>query len=170
MLEQSQSSYGMIPNLHGVMAESPQLLEAYKRLGSLFSQSSLSTTEQHIVWLTLNVYHGCHYCVPAHTLLAKNDKVDDAIIDALRNNQPLADARYEALRQFTLALADQRGQVSDAVVQTFLDAGFTKANVLDVLLGLSHKVLSNYTNHLADTPVDAPFAAFSWQPAAVAAE
>lgn len=164
MLEASQKSYGMIPNLHAVLAESPETYEAYQTLNKLFSSSSLSVEERHVVWLTINVENQCHYCVPAHTFLAKKDDVGDDIIDALREDRELPDERLEALRQFTKAMTVKRGFVDEAEIDAFLDAGFTKRNVFDVILGLSHKVISNYTNHVAETPVDAPFAKFGWNP------
>jgi len=163
LLQASKKAYGMIPNLHGVFAESPQILEAYQTLQTLFSNSSLSTTERHVVWLTINVYHRCHYCVPAHTFLALRDKVPEDVVDAIREERPIADTRLEALRQFALTLTVQRGEVDADQVEAFLKAGFTKRNIFDVLLGLSHKVLSNYANHLAQTPVDGPFAKFAWR-------
>ena len=92
-------------------------------------------------------------------------KVDDAIIDALRNETPLPNARLEALRDFTLSIVRDRGQVEDAKVQAFLDAGFTKRNILEVILGYSQKIMSNYTNHLADTPLDSVFEKFAWEKA-----
>lgn len=165
LLEKSQKAYNMIPNLHGAFAESPQLLEAYQVVGDLFGESSLSAVERNVVWLAINVEHNCHYCVPAHSAIAKSQGVDDETIEALRNAAPLADKKLEALRAFTLKMVRQRGAVSDADVQAFLDAGHTKQNVFDVLLGISHKVMSNYANHLAKTPVDEPFQKFAWTPA-----
>jgi len=162
LLENSLKGFGMIPNLHAVMAESPQTLEAYQTLHSLFQASSLSPVERHVVWLTINVEHACHYCVPAHTGLAHMDKVAPEIIDALREARPLTDPRLEALRTFTLSALRNRGRVDDAQVNAFLEAGFTRAAVLDVVLGLAQKVLSNYVNHFADTPVDTAFAKFGW--------
>ena len=164
LLAGSQKAFGMIPNLHGLMAESPQLLEAYQALSRIFSETSLSTVEQNVVWLAINVEHKCHYCVPAHTGIAKSQGVDDATIEALRNATPLADPKLEALRDFTLKVVRQRGEVSDADVEAFLAAGFTKQNILDVIVGVAHKVMSNYTNHLGHTAVDAPFQAFAWEP------
>ncbi len=163
LLEDSKKSFGMVPNLHAVFAESPQALEAYKTLTKLFSQSSLTTTERHLVWLTINVENKCHYCVPAHTMLAKNDKVDDAIIEAARNDQPVADAKLEALRQFTKKMVVNRGFLPEEEVQAFLDAGYTNKTILDIILGMAHKTLSNYTNHMAHTPVDEPFKQFAWE-------
>ena len=89
-------------------------------------------------------------------------KVDDAINEALRNETPLPDARLEALRTFTLKLIRQHGVMSDEDMQAFFDAGFSQRNVLEVILGYSQKIMSNYTNHVAHTPVDAPFEAFAW--------
>lgn len=164
LLENSQKAFGMVPNLHAVMAESPQLLEAYQRVHELFQNSSFNAEELTVVWQTVNVENNCHYCVPAHTGIAKSMKVDDAIIDALRDQTPLPDARLEALRTFTLKLVRQHGAMSDEDIQTFLDAGFTQRHVLDVILGYSQKVMSNFTNHVAHTEVDAPFQKFAWSP------
>ena len=145
MLDGSMKQFGMIPGLHATMAEAPGLLA--------------------VVWQTVNVENACHYCVPAHTGIAKGMKVDDAITDALRNETPLPNAHLEALRSFTLSVVRNRGNVDDAAVQAFLDAGFTKRQILEVVLGVAQKVMSNYTNHLAQTPVDAPFQKFEWHKA-----
>ncbi|MEM6723327.1 MAG: carboxymuconolactone decarboxylase family protein [Bacteroidota bacterium] len=163
LLENSLKSYGMVPNLHGALAESPQILEAYKVIAGLFTKSSLSAEERHVVWMSINVDNQCHYCVPAHTAIAKMDKVGDEILNAIRDETPIPNTRLEALRTFTLQLKHQQGRLNDEQLQTFLDAGFTKANVFDVLLGLAHKTISNYTNHFVNTPVDQPFQAFAWE-------
>ena len=162
LLESSAKAFGRIPNLHAVMAESPEHLEAYKTLHALFERTSLSKVERNIVWMTINVENACHYCVPAHTAIALMQGVDADVVEALRAGTPLRDARLEALRQFTLALVRQRGRLEDAQVAQFLGAGFTQRQILDVLLGLAQKTMSNYANHLADTPVDAAFAQFEW--------
>jgi alkylhydroperoxidase family enzyme len=163
LLEESQSAYGMIPGLHAVMAESPAMFEAYQKVYELFTNSSLDKDELTTVWQTINVANECHYCVPAHTGIAKSMGVDDAITETLRNNTPLLSAKLEALRDFTLSVVRDRGHVDDAKVQAFLDAGFTKQNILEVILGYSQKIMSNYTNHLAKTPVDDMFQKFEWK-------
>lgn len=163
LLAESERAYGSIPGLHAVLAEAPGLLEAYQTLHALFSRSSFDADEITVVWQTINVEHACHYCVPAHTAIAKMMKVDDAITDALRDETPLPSERLEALRTFTLAVVRERGHVSPSEVDAFLGAGFTRRQVLEVILGLAQKVISNYTNHLAETPVDPPFQKFAWQ-------
>jgi alkylhydroperoxidase family enzyme len=165
LLDTSIKAFGMIPALHAVMAEAPGLLEGYQQLHQLFLDSSFDDEETTVVWQTINVEHACHYCVPAHTGIAKSMEVDDAITDALRNETPLPTDRLEALRDFTLAVVRGRGNVDDSAVQAFLDAGFTKRQILEVILGTAQKVMSNYTNHLADTPVDKPFKKFEWHKA-----
>jgi alkylhydroperoxidase family enzyme len=162
LLENSVKGFGMIPNLHAVMAEAPGLLDAYQHLHALFLDTSFTADEQTVVWQSINVEHGCHYCVPAHTAIAKQMQVDDAVTDALRNETPLPSDRLEALRDFTLSVVRQRGEVSDDAIKTFFDAGYTRRQLLEVVLGVSQKVMSNYVNHLAETPVDKPFQQFEW--------
>lgn len=162
-LEDSKRAFGRVPGLHGVMAEAPALLDGYKHLHSLFqNNTSFDKDEITVVWQTINVEHACHYCVPAHTGIAKAMKVDDAISTALRDETPLPNARLEALRGFTLAVVRARGNVTEAQVDAFLQAGFSKRQILEVILAVAQKVMSNYTNHIAATPVDAPMQAFAW--------
>lgn len=163
LLANSKKAFGRIPGLHAVMAEAPGLLEAYNTVHQLFANSSFDEDELTVVWQSVNVEHACHYCVPAHTGIAKVMGVSDDISDALRNEAPLPNPRLEALRSFTLSVVRGRGNVDDIAVQAFLDAGFTRRQILEVILGVSQKVMSNYTNHFAETPVDVPMRKFAWQ-------
>ncbi|WP_143730010.1 carboxymuconolactone decarboxylase family protein [Microbulbifer sp. GL-2] len=160
LLQKSIKAFGSIPNLHGVMAESPQALAAYQDLHQLFIDSAFNAEEMTVVWQTINVEHNCHYCVPAHSAIAKAMKVDDAINEALRNKTPLPTEKLEVLRETTLAIVRERGVVSDEVLERFYGAGYNRQNMLDIIVGVAQKVMSNYINHLADTPVDAQFASF----------
>lgn len=162
LLENSQKAYGMIPGLHGVLAGSPGLLNAYQTLHELFVASSFNEEELTVVWQTINVEHECHYCVPAHTAIAGMMKVDNDITEALRNRTPLANSKLETLRNMTLSMVRNRGNVSQEDLTAFYAAGYGEQQVLDIILGLSQKVISNYTNHIAKTPVDVPFQQFAW--------
>lgn len=164
-LSQAQSAFGFVPNLIGVMAESPALAKAYLSISGLFDQTSLSPTERQTVLLTVSHENSCGYCMAAHTTVAQMSRVPQDIVEALRTGQELPDARLEALRRFTLAVVRERGWVDEAEVQSFLAAGFSKENVFDVVLGVGMKTLSNYTNHIADTPIDAAFAPQEWRKA-----
>ncbi|WP_417247873.1 carboxymuconolactone decarboxylase family protein [Celeribacter sp.] len=165
LIQKSQAAFGRLPGLHAVMARAPALLEGYQVLHRLFAENtSFDADEKTVVWQAINVYHECHYCVPAHTGIAKAMKVDDAISDALRDETPLPTPKLEALRTFTLAMAESRGNPTEAELEAFYAAGYGEEQVLEVVLGLAQKLMSNYTNHLADTPVDAPMQKFAWTP------
>ncbi len=164
LLQQTQSSFGFIPNIIGVMATSPAVTEAYLVISSIFSKSSLTATEQQIVLLTVSYYHECRYCMAAHTVIADMQKVNYDVIKAIRDNQPIKDIKLEALRQFTVILIEKRGSASETDVQIFLDAGYETKHILDILIGIAQKTISNFTNHLAKTPLDSAFTEVAWKP------
>lgn len=162
LLQKSLDTYGFIPNLHGVMAEAPALLEAYQTIGGLWAKTELSVLERQIVLMTINRVNECHYCMAAHSMIATMEKMPADILDALRAGSALADPKLEALRRFTETMVETRGWANDAAVQALLDAGYAKATVLEIVLGISYKVMSNYVNHLAETALDTPFQAHKW--------
>lgn len=163
LLEKSQKAFGRLPGLHKVLAESPQAYEAYQLLHKLFQETDFDAEELTVVWQAINVEHACHYCVPAHTGIAKMMKVSDEITEALRNETPLPSAKLEALRTFTVQMVRARGNVTEAQVDAFFAAGYGHRAVLDVILGIAQKTMSNYTNHLANTPVDEVFQPLKWE-------
>lgn len=162
-LENSLKSFGMIPNLHGALASAPVVLEAYQKLHELFSNSSFDAEELTVVWQSINVEHECHYCVPAHTGIAHMMKVDSAITEALRNGEALPTKKLQILQDTTLSIIRNRGRISDSELEAFYAAGYQEQQVLEILLGLAQKTISNYTNHIANTPVDLPFQKFAWK-------
>lgn len=152
LLEKSRKEWGFIPTLHGILAESAPTLEAYQTLFALGQRSSLSPAEQQVVYIAVSAMHGCEYCVAGHTYLGRMSKLDEAALQALRSGTVIPVARLQALRLFAEAVVRERGHVGDAGVATFLAAGFTKAQVLEVVLIVSCKTISNYVNHIAHTP------------------
>ncbi len=165
LLEAAHAKYGFVPNLLGEMAEAPSLLKAYLTVGEALEASSLTAQEQQVVILTVSYLNECSYCMTAHSAVAKMVGLLDDEIDALREGQPMSDAKLEALRTFTGILVEKRGWASDEDIAAFLTAGYTRAQVLEVILGIAFKTMSNFTNHIADTPIDIQFAAFTWEPA-----
>lgn len=171
LLEKSVDAFGRVPNLHGVMATSPALLDAYQHLHALAVEHTAFTPEERtVVWMTVNVANECHYCVPAHTAIARTEDIDEAIISALRDETPLPSERLEALRRFALALRDTHGRPSAGAIADFRSAGFGERAMLDVIMIFAQKVMSNYTNAVFQTPVDAGFQKFDWAPPRMAAE
>lgn len=163
LLEESVKAFGMLPGLHGVLASSPEALEGYKKLHELFQNSSFNAEELTVVWQTINVEHECHYCVPAHTGIAHMMKVNPELTEALRNTTAMPTEKLQVLHDFTLKIVRNRGNVSQEDLNSFYEAGYSERQVLDIILGLSQKVISNYTNHIANTPVDEAFQKFAWE-------
>ncbi len=163
LLDGASKQYGMVPNLYAKMAEAPTLLQAYLQVAELFSKCSLSATEQQVVLLTVSRVNGCDYCVSVHSALADMTGVPTEVTNAVRDNSPLSDDRLEALRQFTARLVEARGWLDEADTQAFLAAGYTPANIMEVILGVGQKTLSNYTNHIAGTELDAAFSGRAWK-------
>jgi alkylhydroperoxidase family enzyme len=163
LLAESQKAFGRLPGLHKVLAESPQAYEGYQVLHKLFTETDFDAEELTVVWQSINVENECHYCVPAHTGIAKMMKVSDEISDALRNETALPTPKLEALRTFTVKMVRSRGNVTEAEMKTFFDAGYSHRAVLDVILGMAQKTISNYVNHVAETPVDEVFQPLAWR-------
>jgi uncharacterized peroxidase-related enzyme len=162
LLEKSAQAYGSVPNLHAVMAESPAMLGAYQAIAEIFETTNLSDTERQIILMTNNRLNGCEYCMAAHTSIMQMKKVPEDVITALRENTPIGDPKLEALRRFAEQVNLTRGWPEQADVDAFLEAGYTKRTILEVIVGTSLKVLSNYTNHIAQTPLDAAFSKNAW--------
>jgi len=163
LMQDSLKSFGMLPNLHKVLAEAPATYEIYNAAFSAFMKdTSLEPIEQQVVFMTANFENNCHYCVPGHTWMMKSAKMPDAVIEALREGSEIPDTRLQALHDFTKALLDQRGHIGDAKLEAFLSAGFSKRQALEVLTGLASKLISNFTNALAHTEVDAAMKPYDW--------
>lgn len=169
IIEGIKKTMGFLPNLLATMAESPAMLESYMTLARIFDKTNLSETERQIILMTNNRLNGCIYCMAAHTTISQMKGVPEGVVTALRENTPIADARLEALRVFAEVINTSRGWPEESDIQAFLAAGYSEEHVLDVILGTSLKVLSNYTNHVAATPLDEAFAKNEWSaPQAIA--
>ena len=105
----------------------------------------------------------CSYCVAGHTAFAKMQNVSNDIIEAIRSNQPIDDRELEALNQFTRSIVRSRGMISEQDLRQFLNAGYTPAHVLDVILGICVKTFSNLANNVIGIPLDDEFTAHTWQ-------
>lgn len=167
LLEGTRKAFGFVPNLIGILAEAPATAEAYLTLGKILEKTSFSPVEQQVVLIATSVHNGCSYCVAAHSVVADGLKAPVCVVDALRSDTTLPDAKLEALRQYTVAVIRTRGFLEDGDLDQFLAAGYTKAQALEVLVGIAMKTISNYANHVADTLLDAQFAGRAWDGSAV---
>ncbi|KZX75437.1 carboxymuconolactone decarboxylase [Oleiphilus sp. HI0009] len=163
LMEASLKGFGMIPNLHKILAEAPATYEAYNTVFNLFMKNTtLSPIEQQVVFMTANFENNCHYCVPGHTWMMHSAKMPEEVIEALREGTEIPDAKLQALHDYAKALLDKRGHIGDEKLQDFIEAGYTKRQALEVLTGLSAKLISNFTNALAHTEPDDAFKKYAW--------
>lgn len=159
-----KGSMGFIPNLLGTMAEAPSALKAYVQLLGLVAATSLSAQEQRLLTLAISTENDCGYCVAAEGMLAhKVAKVPLEQIEAVRESRSLDDPKLSAFVNFAREVVSSRGHPSEDITSAFLAAGYTQANILEVVLGATIKTLSNYTNHIAKTPIDAAFVDYAPQ-------
>jgi uncharacterized peroxidase-related enzyme len=163
LLEGARKKFGFVPNLLGVLASSPAALRAYLSVSDALADSRLTAAEQQIVAIAVSAENGCGYCVAAHSAMAAMAKAPGQAVHAARSGDVATDARLEALRRFATVVVETRGRPETDEVSRFLVAGFDGGQILDVLTIVAMKTLSNYTNHLAETPLDESFAAQRWE-------
>ena len=171
VLESTLTTLRFIPNMYAVMANSPGLLETYAAGYNLFrEESGFSPAEQEVVLLTISRENGCEYCVAAHSFLADAvSKVPPAVTEAIRTGGEIGDARLAALSRFTSTMVADRGLPTRRGVQAFLAAGYTERQILEIVLAIAVKTLSNYANHIFHTQLDPVFASKVWNESALAA-
>ena len=151
------------PNgFYSVLAESPEALLGYNALNRAFSETTFTNEEKTVVWQTINVENQCRFCVPAHTKMAKMMNVKEEINNALRNATKLDNTKLEALREFTLVLLRKKGHASSKEIENFLEVGYTRQNILEIILALAEKTISNYVNHLAKPKLDPQYEKYAW--------
>lgn len=155
---------GFVPNVFAIMGNAPSALIGFAEVTKQFGATTLSATEREIVHIATSVENGCGYCVAGHTAFAKTQKVDEVVIDAVRVGGKIGDAKLDALHDFCRALVTSRGHVSGAEVEAFFDAGYTKDQLLEVILGIGEKTISNLASVALDIPVDELFKPFTWTP------
>lgn len=161
-LDATAKKYGFVPNLYGVLAESPTAVQAYAGINKALEQSALTPVEQQVVTLTVSATNGCAYCMGAHSTVAQMVHMPEQILAELRDQRDLSDAKLNALRLLVVSIVHHRGWVPEADLKQFSAAGYAERQLLDVLTIVALKTLSNYVNHIAHTPLDSQFAAQAW--------
>ncbi|HFB54451.1 MAG TPA: carboxymuconolactone decarboxylase family protein [Hellea balneolensis] len=164
ILENTQKTLGFVPNMYSYFANSPALLKSYTDTYTLFrNNTDFNGVEQEVVFLTISRENACHYCMAAHSFVADNmTHVPTEVTEAIRDNTPLPDAKLNALSELTKAIVVKRGNIDKTDVENFTSAGYTETQILDVIVALSAKIISNYTNHIFHTPIDDVFAGRAW--------
>jgi uncharacterized peroxidase-related enzyme len=172
-VSKAEKANGFIPNLIGLLANAPVALETYQTVSGINARSGLSLAEREAVQITAAATHGCGFCVAGHTAVAyKKAGLNEDVVNALRANAKVPDAKLNAVADFTRAVIRSRGAVADAELAAFKAAGFNDANALEVVLGVSLATLCNFANNLGKPDLNPQLQPYAWNgaPTAVAAE
>lgn len=162
-LAEVEKALGFVPNLFGVLAESPAALQGYLELSAALDRGTLTPTERELVNIVVSVENRCEYCVAAHSTLAGLQKIAPELVAAARAGATLPDRRLNALVGLTRELVRLRGFVSESAIATFVGAGYTQAQLLEVAGRVGLKTFANLANNVAQTPLDEAFEPRRWQ-------
>ncbi len=162
LLEQVQKTLGFIPNLYATFAESPAVLEGYLALSANLDKGALSGVERQLAEIAVSTENQCTYCVAAHSTIAWMFKARPEIVTAVRTGAPVPDAKIDALVTFTRAVVRNKGVAPEMAVAAFLAAGYSKAQLLEVVGHVGLKTLANYVHALTNAPLDDAFQPQQW--------
>ena len=156
IFDQLEKGLGFVPNLYATFAHNESALGDY--LGLQNRKTTLKAKEKEIVNLVVSQVNECAYCLAAHTALGKMNGFTDEQLLALRAGRSVGDAKYDALAAFVRATAVNRGKPGVDATDEFLAAGYTQANLVDVIVLIGDKIVTNYLHGVTQVPVDFPAA------------
>ena len=151
-----EKAVGFVPNLYAYYAKNDTALGDYLTLQN--RKSSLKTKEKEVINLVVSQYNGCNYCLAAHTQIGKmNGFTDDQILE-IRTGAASFDAKLDALAKFVRSTVENKGRATEIAKDKFFEAGYTEANLIDVVIVIGDKTISNLIHNLADFEIDFPLA------------
>ena len=162
ILAEIRKTNGSIPNLMATLANSPAALEGYRALEAVWENGSFAPRERQLILLTASVENRGSYCTAAHsTVLGNALRTPAEIVFAIRHNIPVPDTEFNAAVTLVKELVRGRGYARQETIQNFIAAGYRKEQVMELLVGIALKTISNYLDHLSPVPVDRAFAVAS---------
>jgi alkylhydroperoxidase family enzyme len=161
-MQQLQSAFGMIPNIIGAISTSPVLINSLVGLFGNVHGGSFSEAQVQIVLLTDAVTNGSTWAVAFHTTLALKEDIDPGDIQAIREGRLPKDNKFAALSGLAKTMIEKRGRLEDEDIDQFLDAGFGKDHLLEVIAAVAASTITNYTGSITKPPLEAPFQAHAW--------
>jgi uncharacterized peroxidase-related enzyme len=156
LLEAVQKQLGIVPNMFRAIGNSPAALEGYLGLNAALAKGALEAPTRERIALAIAEFNACDYCLSAHTYLGKNrSKLSDTEIAANRDGGS-TDTKADAAVRFAVKVAETRGHPSEADVQAVKQAGYTDAQVMEIVLHVALNTLTNYVNETIKTEIDFP--------------
>jgi uncharacterized peroxidase-related enzyme len=153
-----KAKLGVVPNLMRTLGQSPAVLEAYLGFSGTLARGVLPAGVREQLALAVGEANACDYCLAAHSLIGKGAGLSaDAIVAARR--AAASDPKSDALLKFAAAVVQDRGRVADDAIAAVRAAGASDAEIIETVAHVALNILTNYTNHVAQTVVDFPRAA-----------
>lgn len=149
-----KKALGFIPNLYAYYAKSEHALGEYLQFQN--RKSSLSKKEKEVINLVVSEYNDCYYCQSAHTVIAGLNGLDEDQILSIRQANASFDKSLNALAKTTLAIISNRGKISEADKDFFFEAGYNEENLIDLVMNIGEKTISNYIHNIAQFEIDFP--------------
>lgn len=150
------TSLGFVPNLYAYYAKNETALGDYLALQN--RKSTLKAKEREVINLITSQINGCEYCQSAHTVLGKMNGFSENEILELRSGSASFDAKLDALVRFTADVVNNKGKATQESKDAFFAAGYSEANMIDVVIVVGDKVISNYIHNLTGFAIDFPLA------------
>jgi uncharacterized peroxidase-related enzyme len=151
-----QKGLGMVPNLYAYFAKNETALGDYLALQN--RKSTLKAKEREVINLVTSQINGCRYCQSAHTVLGKMNGFTDEQVIELRKGSASFDPKLDALVKLAASVVTNRGKASTETVEAFFNAGYTEANLIDVVIVIGDKIIMNFIHNLTELPIDFPIA------------
>ena len=162
VLQQLQQTFGFIPNIAGAMAESPVLIGAFIDLFQKVHSGTFSEAQIQTLLLTNAVTNACSWAVAFHTALALHEGLTPADVEAIRAGRAPADRQHAALSALAKTAIEKRGHLGDQDVSAFLEAGFRRDQVLELLAVTAASTITNYVGSITQPPLEAQFQVHAW--------
>ena len=163
VLEQLQKSFGLIPNLAGAMANSPELIRAFIGLFQQVHSGTFTEAEIQTLLLTNAVTNSCDWAVAFHTMLALKEGLTPADVGAIRRRGDPADARLAALSSLARKLIETRGHVTDQDLETFVATGYRREQALEILAVTAASTITNYAGTIVRPPLEELLRPHAWR-------
>ncbi|MEH6358600.1 MAG: carboxymuconolactone decarboxylase family protein [Pseudomonadales bacterium] len=164
-LQALENNLGFIPNVFAAIAESPNALAGLMALNSNFAESSFTGEEQQVIQLATSSENECGYCMAGHTAFSCQINMPEDITNAMRNKETVPNARLQTLNSLTKALIRKKGQVTEEDTRDFYAAGFTQAQLIELIMGICVKYFTTFVSNAFQLPLDDAFKAYAWEAA-----
>ena len=156
IFDQLKKALGFVPNLYAYFAKNDTALGDYLALQN--RKSTLSGKEREVINLVTSQMNGCRYCQSAHTVLGKMNGFTDEQVIEIRRGSAEFDAKLDTLAKFTASVVENRGHATQEAKDGFFEAGYNEANMIDVVIIIGDKIISNYIHNLTGFEIDFPLA------------